>query len=248
MAVNHVPRCRLLTQPIFLTRSEHFRLQVMAARWFGRQASLPSSETFEEGTSLGFTAPAIPNGETSSLDEPGRAPHVVLFLGGDAADPCSLVQVNVYGEDHVVEWWTNAISGEWGFGLPLSIADLDPAIGPDGSGGEAASSSELVVESISAVERPVVPLAGSCDGLPQAPPQTGSGLDASTAEPREALAALFEAGVSADPPLPTSGYTEVVVDDTTISYVVGYDYPLVVVDLSHDGRGWNVEGWSAAAC
>ena len=205
-------------------------------------------ETFEESHSLGFTAPTNPTDGTSPAD-PGPARHVVLFLGGSAADPCSLVQVNVYGDDDVVEWWTTAISGEWGFGLPLSIADLDPAIGPNGTGAEPPSPAELIVAFMQAAERPTVAATGSCDGLPDAPPRTGPGLDTITIEPSEALALFLATTPSPDLLLPPNGYTEVVIDDTTISYMISYDDdPFVVIDLSDNGNGWSVEGWTAAAC
>lgn len=177
--------------------------------------------------------------------------HVLGLVGESATEPCSVVQVSIYGSDAAVEWWADAILGEWSFGLPLSVADLDPAIGPEGSGGDAdippERNEELVVRSESADSRTVVPLTGSCDGLPDAAPRSGPGNGTRFDTAQEALAD-FLARQRLDPPVPRGGYTEVIIDDDAVKYVIGETNPVVVIDAIRDDQGWAIETWSAAAC
>lgn len=166
-----------------------------------------------------------------------------------AADPCSVVQIAIYGDAAAVEWWHTALQGEWSFGLPLTVADLDPSVGPDGSGGGLQLTDELVVGSDRSDQRPQVP-DGACDGLPGAPPQQGTGDGTVSATAETALEAFLAAtAATVDPPLPTAGYTEVQIDASTISYVVvGDRSPVVVVDLRLTAAGWIVDHWAASPC
>lgn len=205
---------------------------------------LPPGEARGQGPLTGAEAGA----------RPGLSAGFVLGTVGPndparTTDPCSVVELAIYGEPAAVEWWLTALQGEWSFGLPLTVADLDPAVGPDGSGGGRPTADKLVIGSERSARRPQVP-DGACDGRPGAPAHQGTGDGTASAT----AAAAFEAFVKAtaattDPPLPTTGYTEVLIDDDTISYIVNGDRsPIVVVDLSRTSAGWTVDHWSASPC
>lgn len=168
---------------------------------------------------------------------------------GGTTDPCSVFQIAIYGQLAAVEWWHTALQGELSFGLPLTVADLDPAVGPAGLGDGQPAANELVIGSDRSTQRPQVP-AGACDGLPGAPAKEGTGDGTAAATPEAALEAFLAANAATiDPPLPTAGYTEVQIDSSTISYVVGGNSsPTVVVDLSRNSAGWTVDHWSASPC
>lgn len=186
--------------------------------------------------------------------EPGLSAGYVLEPVGSAdragaADPCSVAQIAIYGDPAAVEWWQTALQGELSFGLPLTVADLDPALGPAGSDGAQPAPEQLVIGSDRSTQRPQVP-DGACDGLPGAPARQGTGDGTVSATAEATLEAFLAAtATTTDPPLPTTGYTEVQIDATTISYVVtGDSSPIVVVDLSHTGAGWTVDRWAASPC
>jgi len=195
--------------------------------------------------------------------------HGIVALGpGSADDPCALVQLSVLGDPPTAEWWAGALTAQWSFGFPLTVAgpDLDPRsnpsdLGSDESGLEVDLESDdegggLVVRVVEAdpADVPRVPARGSCDGLPDDPPRTGIGPGEGFPRARDALAALValppsESGI--DPPLPNGGYVEYVgvEADEPKRYAIGPDeaaYVLVEVELV-DGA-WQVVRWEAAPC
>jgi len=95
---------------------------------------------------------------------------------------------------------------------------------------------------------PTVAATGSCDGLPDAPPRTGTWTGAESDTPARALADFLASPRLADPALPTGGYTEMITTDSTISYVVDVDDPLIVITVTQTEGGWTITEWSAAAC
>ncbi len=200
---------------------------------------------------LGFSPP-VEGAYDASLPEESMQ-HLVGRLEWRGADRCSLVEISLYGRSSVVGWWSTALSGAWSFGLPLSVADLDPVLGPLGLDPEqeaASGEGELVIGSAEVAALPAVAETGSCDGLPDAPPDRGPGSKGQAHD--EAVSALDDfvsSGPRADPPLPTDGYTELIRGGEVIGYVHGsVDDPLVVVTLTRSGNDWRVDGWSAAPC
>ncbi|MGH1490331.1 MAG: hypothetical protein ACRBK7_13235 [Acidimicrobiales bacterium] len=178
---------------------------------------------------------------------------MLALVGQSAVDPCAVVQISVYGDPAAVEWWGTALSGQWSFGFPLSIADLDPIESPyENDGGresDAGSDGSLIVATEVVSDPPAVLERGSCDGLPDAPPKTGLGLGTISESAPEALLAFVAEESSVDPPLPVSGYTEFPIGEDHITYaVVDGDRAIVVVEVSAVDGGWIVEEWSAAAC
>lgn len=178
--------------------------------------------------------------------EPPRSDSAVL-------DPCSILQFSVLGDPAAVDWWSTALSGELSFGLPLTIADLDPAIGPDGGGdsGEGAPSDELVTGTVEVDAAPRLPETGSCDGLPNDPPRAGQGSpsDPPQTDSRAALEVFLDGtGRRLDPPLGTTGYTELIIDDQNLSYVYPSVDPVVVVNVQLGPGGWQVTNWEASPC
>ncbi len=190
--------------------------------------------------------------------------HVLAILSPSSTqsiveDPCAILQFSVLGDPAAGEWWSSALSGQLSFGLPLSIAELDPAVGPlgDGSGsGESEDSGsddsggqDRVSGTQEATEAPRLPATGSCDGLPNDPPRSGVASQPVVADPAQALAAFVDGpGQAMDPPLGVSGYTALLIDDDNISYVYPPDNPVVVVNVEQTADGWQVTTWEAAPC
>jgi hypothetical protein len=95
----------------------------------------------------------------------------------------------------------------------------------------------------------IVAVTGSCDGLPDAPPRAGSGTG--VVSHLASAAGRFAGGDGVDDGSApsTTGYTEVAIDESTISYVFPGDRtPIVVIDATRTSGGWTVERWSAAPC
>lgn len=171
---------------------------------------------------------------------------VLLGLGPSTTDPCEIVQLSIYGQRAAANWWATAFAGEWSFGFPLSVADLDPTAPTEE---EPPIATELIIASETASERPIVPLTGSCDGLPDAPPHTGPGPALAGTIPDDLLAGFLETFSHPEVNLPATGYTEVTIDDTRISWVIGYeDIALIVIDAVRTGQEWTIEQWSTSAC
>ncbi|MEM9562443.1 MAG: hypothetical protein AAGA93_07510 [Actinomycetota bacterium] len=200
-----------------------------------------------DGGSIGFVD--SPDGASDTA----WSSHVIGSISG-AAGECGLVEITAIGDRTTVDWWGGALSAMWSFGLPLDISELDPALGPEGIGGDDPGSddggAELVVDTIRADAAPLVAEAGSCDGLPDAPPRRGGATDTIWDAPTSALVTTIDAAnAENDPPLPATGYTEVVIDDDTISYVIGTPTdPTVVVNVERSGVGWRLAGWEASPC
>jgi hypothetical protein len=175
-----------------------------------------------------------------------RSGHVVIVTG-PTTEGCSFVQISVLGDPAAVEWWGGALSAEWNLDYPLSVADLDPTAGPDGEPGP--DESELVIETRQASERPTVPLTGTCDGLPDAPPKSGPGPGTASGTPVDALVDFLDRASNQDINPPAGGYNEVVIDDDRISYALLYqDSPYFVIDALRTADGWTIERWSSSAC
>ena len=190
-----------------------------------------------------------------SSEEPseGFEGTVVLVVADDPNDPCSLVEVSIPGEAAVAAWWSNAISAEWQFELPLTVADLDPA--------EAAGmmnpnpppptdeTPDLIIDRIELEAVPTIAETGSCDGDPNAGPQIGSGGEDVLPTAEEALMLFLGGGPHGDPPIATNGYTEVVVDGATAAFALLWeDVAYTVIHVETGPDGWVVESWTAAAC
>ncbi len=178
---------------------------------------------------------------------------VVLVVADDPNDPCSLVEVLIPGEAAVAAWWSTAISAEWQFELPLTIAEQDPA--------EAASVMnpnpppqtdeplDLIVERRELAAVPTIAETGSCDGDPEAGPQVGSGSEDVHPTAEEALMGFLAEGPHGDPPIATNGYTEVVVDGVTAAFALVWDdVAYTVIHVENGPDGWAVDSWTAAAC
>lgn len=180
---------------------------------------------------------------------PGPATaYVAGALDPPGSGPCRWFQVTVHGDPGTVDWWSTAISGELSFGMPLTIAELDPSLEFDG-GGEPPPD-ELIVDTQPGAEVPSVPATGSCDGLPDAPPRTGPGPGTYWATPAGALEDLLTVAPTPDVPLPTLGYTEYPIDESNVSFAVSSHHggALVTVTVQHEVQGWTVTQWAAAAC
>ncbi len=212
-----------------------------------------------------FDVDAQPDGSVSVTIEPSgsadgpstRSTVVPIDPGG--AGGCELVEITVVGEASTVDWWGGALSAMWSFGMPLDISELDPALGPEGIDGgsdgggldtDGDGRGDLVVDTIRVEAAPRVAEAGSCDGLPDAPPRRGEATDTIWDSPTSVLVTTLDSiNPTLDPPLPTDGYTEVIVDDDHISYVIGaVADPIVVIDAERAGDGWRLAGWEAAPC
>ncbi len=181
---------------------------------------------------------------------PTRRLHTLLRVGPVEQAPCDVVQITVDGDSQLAGWWASALSSEWSFGFALSIADLDP---DDPANGLVDQPPEgpvsLVVESVEMAGLPVIPATGSCDGLPDAPPQTGPGLADSHPDPEAALAAFVDRGPHGDPPLADSGYTGVIVGGGIAGYaVLDGETAYTVVEMLEGADGWTITGWTASAC
>ncbi len=235
-----------------------------------RVPDLITSEVAEGAPTVSWTTDPnwAPFMDTAS-DGPSPATlqaYVLTRVGLDADDPCSSAEIILFGATEAVDWWMTALSGELSFGMPLTIAELDPTSGlndpdfdPDsgsdgGSGGESGGESDgdLVVDTITAIDVPTVAATGSCDGLPDAGPKVGSGSGSFHPSPEDALAHFLNEEQTTDPPLITSGYTAYLsdTDQTRLSYVILADenFALTVVDVANTDEGWQVERWSGAAC
>ncbi len=177
--------------------------------------------------------------------------NVVSALAPESEGPCSLFQFSLFGRPDAVDWWLNALSGQLSFGMPLTIADLDPDVGPDGGYVDDLS---LVVGEPQVVEAfPQVPRQGTCDGKPDAPPNTGVG-DGSLHDTAElALEAFVSQALPNGSTVPTRGYVPYRTsdDDGRIVFVLPaehFDGPLVVVDVPRTDDGWTVATWTTSAC
>ncbi len=99
----------------------------------------------------------------------------------------------------------------------------------------------------------VVPEVIACDGSEDGgttPPNKGGPVtDAGThASPAEALEA-FVAELFSDPPIATSGYTEMSMPDGSIVYGINHDGNFVtLITVIPVGNGWTVDAWEASGC
>ncbi len=167
--------------------------------------------------------------------------EVVLVLANEPANPCSMVQINVSGSERLSDAWSSALTYQWQFEFGLNVAEVEVDPGP--SSGEV---DELIVGSTSQGPRPTVPF-GACDGLPNDPPRQGVGNNTSHPTPEQALANFIENQPELDPPLPTTGYYQVEIDDLNSAYVYNPDQPVVVISIA-SGEGWSVVSWEASPC
>ncbi|MEM8708381.1 MAG: hypothetical protein AAGE98_18090 [Actinomycetota bacterium] len=183
---------------------------------------------------------------TTALDGFSTEENVFIGFG---TDPCDWMQFSLRGDPEAVAWWRDAITGQWTFDVPLSLADLDPAeLGAATPGSPAEPVPDLVAGGRVAEQLPTVPLTGSCDGLPDAAPFVGTGPDQRTPSTVEALEA-FLATEPLDGMLPSQGYVVIEGPDDTLGYVIEGDRSAVVVIAVERGvDGWRVSRWEAAAC
>ena len=168
--------------------------------------------------------------------------EVVLVLVNKPADPCSMVQIDVSGPEHLSDAWSAALSAQWQFGYGLNVEEVQ--LDPDPSSDEVL---ELIVGTTTHESPPTIPI-GACDGLPDEPPRQGSGNNTSHPTPEQALADFVENQPDLDPPLPTTGYHQFEIGDTNIVYVYDPDRPIVVVSVSRDDEGWSIANWEASPC
>ena len=184
------------------------------------------------------------------------AADVATVIDSPAEGACSTVQLSLFGRANVVEWWTGALIGQRGAGVPLQLASLapDPVSQNEPSGDELSGGDALVADEVQVVEEfPVVPQAGTCDGLPDAPPRSGQG-DGTQYEAAElALEALVVGLLPDGSALPQSGYTAYRSSSTDKRIVFalpsghGAGALAVIEVLESDGR-WTVDTWTVAAC
>ena len=247
------PRSRrpvLVNQGVWHHRGEQASIEI---RWPADpdMTARLSGDSLPEGEMSQFGPPPLSGGyDPSSAEE--ATTHQLASVDSSTTDPCAIVQISTLGQAAVVDWWSTAISGQWSFGLPLSIAELDPLAGPlglDPDQADADADDELVVDSVVVAERPVVAATGSCDGLPDDPPREGRVSGSAALSGPAAALAVFVAEPVGDPPLPDGGYTELASNGDVIGYVHGpIDDPAVVIEVERSGEVWTVVGWSAAPC
>ena len=200
----------------------------------------------EEGVSI-IDSYVLMEGE--SLPEEMQASTVVV-VGQDLTDPCATAEIRVTGKAVVVDQWMNALSFQGSHGMPLSVADVEPVEQNNPTTGPAfEETTELVGAVVEFESTPTIPETGSCDGLPDAPPQTGPGIDGVFPTPVEALDAFIGTGPHGDPPISSTGYSEIVVDGETVAFAMLWDdVAYTVVRVAQDAGGWTVDGWTGAAC
>ena len=178
--------------------------------------------------------------------------HVITLIAPADGDPCSMVEFSLFGDFAAVDWWTTAISGELSFGMPLTIAELDPDIGPEGLDGNDGEPVPLVLGGDPETTPPEVPQTGSCDGLPDAGPETGVGNGSTHANAEDALADFVSQPLDNGLLPPDGGYIGYGdPDGDIIVYAVeGHSEgtALTAVTVVKSGDLWMVESWSAAAC
>ena len=170
--------------------------------------------------------------------------HAVLLLDQPAQDPCAYLQITVDGDPAVAGWWAEALSAEWNFDYPLSIAELAPESTIDDPGQSV--DGPVIVESADLTSIPTIPDTGSCDGLPDAPPEVGPGSGDAQPDPVTALTTFLD---NRPHMLAPSGYTEIVIDGTVAAYAVMDDQGVyTVVEVEEATDGWIVIGWTGSAC
>ena len=183
--------------------------------------------------------------------EIGEAQVITLIAPADG-DPCSMVEFLIFGDTAAVDWWSTAISGELTFGMPLTIAELDPDVGPEGIDGNDGEPMPLVLSAEPETTPPEVPQTGSCDGLPDAGPETGVGNGSTHASAEDALADFVTRPLDNGLSPPDAGYVGYGdPDGDMIVYAVeGHSEgtALTAVTIIKSGDLWTVETWSAAAC
>ena len=175
--------------------------------------------------------------------------HALLAVDVDPHDPCSLLEVTIRGEAAAVEVWSQALTAQWTFRQPLLVEPLES---PPGADDGVPAPGPLVGATEDGGTPPTVPLTGSCDGLPDAPPLKGAGDGSIHPDPETALARFLtrweEAGNGG---LPREGYLEFPVDDDTRVYVIhGHSSTeaTIRVEVERQELGWQVGTWSMAAC